>query len=194
MLTTTLKPKRCKARACGREFAPSRPMQAVCSPLCGLTLARAKREQDEAEKRRQERARDRERRERAKTRSQWAREAQAAVNAWVRLRDEGRPCISCGRMHEGQWHAGHYLSRGARPELALHPDNVARQCAPCNLHLHGNQAAFRVGLIERIGLERVLALEGPHTPAKHTADDYRRIRDEYRAKTKAIKDQLKERE
>lgn len=193
-MLSALKPKKCKSRGCGRVFEPARPMQAVCSPVCGLTLARAKREQQEAATRRQERARDRERRDRIKSRRDWAREAQEAFNAYIRLRDSHLPCISCGRMHEGQWHAGHYLSRGARPELALHPDNVARQCAPCNLHLHGNQAAFRVGLIERIGLDRVLALEGPHTPAKHTADDYRRIRDEYRAKTKAIKDQLKESE
>ena len=115
-----------------------------------------------------------------------AREAQAAFNAWVRARDAGMPCISCQRHHTGQYHAGHYLSRGARPELAYEPDNCHKQCAPCNTHLSGNVALYRGNLIKLIGLDRVEWLEGPH-PAKHySIEDLREIKELYKRKLKEL--------
>lgn len=114
-------------------------------------------------------------------------EAQAAVNAYVRERDRDLPCISCGRFHQGQWHAGHYLSRGAHPELALDERNLAKQCQPCNTHLSGNQLEYRKGLIARYGIDHVEWLEGPHEAKKYTIDDLKAIRDEYKQKLKAIK-------
>ena len=117
----------------------------------------------------------------------WKREAQLAVNAFVRARDEGLPCISCGRHHEGQYQAGHYLSRGANPELALEPRNIHRQCVPCNLWKSGNQALFRAGLVLRYGEEYVQWLEGYHPPKHYSVEDLKAIRNEYRAKLKALK-------
>jgi hypothetical protein len=134
-----------------------------------------------------ERASIKARKEAIKSRADWAREAQTAFNAYIRARDEGLPCISCGRHHQGQWHAGHYLSTGARPELRYTESNVHRQCAPCNTHLSGNAVLYRIGLIERIGLQVVEWLEGPHEMPKWTAEDYRAIRDRYRAKLKELK-------
>jgi hypothetical protein len=134
-----------------------------------------------------ERAETRRRKDAIKSKADWAREAQTAFNAWIRARDEGLPCISCGRHHQGQWHAGHYLSTGARPELRYTESNVHRQCAPCNTHLSGNAVLYRIGLIERIGLQAVEWLEGPHELPKWTADDYRAIRDTYKQKLKEMK-------
>lgn len=86
-----------------------------------------------------ERAETRRRKEAIKTLADLKREAQTALNRWiVQIRDADKPCISCGRHHQGQWHAGHYLSRGAAPQHALNPMNVWKQCAPCNTYLHGN--------------------------------------------------------
>ena len=133
-----------------------------------------------------ERASIKARKEAIKSRAEWAREAQTAFNAWVRARDDGLPCISCGRHHQGQWHAGHYLSTGARPELRYTESNVHRQCAPCNTHLSGNAVLYRIGLVNRIGLGAVEWLEGPHPLPKWTADDYKAIRDTYRARLKDI--------
>jgi 5-methylcytosine-specific restriction endonuclease McrA len=128
----------------------------------------------------------RERKEAVKPRSQWLREAQTAFNAYIRKRDESMPCISCGRFHDGQWHAGHYLSTGARPELRFDEANVWRQCQPCNTHLHGNLVLYRAELIRRIGLAEVERLEGPHQPCKWTVTELKAIRDEYRAKVRAL--------
>jgi len=163
---------------CAREFAPRLPLQRVCGLPCAKRVPKIARKA--------ERQRDTARREAIKPRSKWLQEAQAALNAYVRRRDAHLPCVSCGRMHEGQWHAGHYLSTGARPELRFDERNVWRQCAPCNTHLHGNLVMYRAELIARIGLAEVERLEGPHQPAKWTVDDLRAIRDDYRRKLKEM--------
>jgi len=57
------------------------------------------------------------RKEKVKTKGQHLRDAQSEFNKYIRLRDAKEPCISCGRFHTGQYHAGHYLTVGAKPEL-----------------------------------------------------------------------------
>ncbi len=119
--------------------------------------------------------------------SYWMKRAQAAFNAWVRARDEGQPCISCGRHHQGQYHAGHYRPAGSNPELRFEPDNCHLQCAPCNSHLSGNLTAYRPALIAKIGLDRVEWLEGSHEPRRYRREDYQAIEAEYKSKLKEIK-------
>ena len=171
------RPKKCKA--CGEKFQPARSMQAVCGPVCAQVIVNRKRA---AEEKKDTAAR----KEKLKTRRDWEREAQAAFNAWIRARDAHKPCISCGRHHTGQWHAGHYLSTGARPELRFNPDNTQKQCQPCNVHLSGNLVMYRVGLIARIGVERVEALEGPAQPLKLTIDEMREMKKKYRAEARRL--------
>lgn len=118
-------------------------------------------------------------REKLKTRRDWAREAQAAFNAYIRERDHDQPCISCGRHHHGQWHAGHYRSVGAAPELRFEPLNVHKQCAPCNNHKSGNAIEYRINLLSRIGAEAVAWLEGPHEPKRYTVDELKEIKRHY---------------
>lgn len=180
------KERKCKVRDCCNYFIPRGMSHTACSPVCALKMARAKREQEETKKRQEQRRKDRETRDKLKTRADWLKEAQAAFNAYIRARDADQPCISCGRHHTGQWHAGHYLSRGARPELAMHPDNCHKQCAPCNTHLSGNLVLYRANLINKIGLDRVEWLEGPHEPLKLTVTDIKAIRDKYRVLTKQL--------
>lgn len=166
-----------KCRNCKQPFTKMRPLQVVCSPTCALIVGKA------TEARKQAKAL-RSRREAVKPRSQWLREAQTAFNAWIRKRDEGQTCISCQRQHTGQWHAGHYVSTGARPELRFDERNCHLQCQPCNTHLSGNLVLYRANLIRKIGLAEVERLEGPQTPRKYTIDDLRKIRDDYRARMK----------
>lgn len=83
--------------------------------------------------------------------------AQKVFNAYIRKRDEGLPCISCGT---GQpQHAGHYFSAGHNSKLRFDERNVGGQCLRCNYFLHGNQLGYRKGLIQRIGLKEVEQLE-----------------------------------
>ncbi len=162
-------------------------MQTAAGPECALRIVRQKAIKESAEKAKAERKADKTKREKLKSLRDWLRDAQAAVNAYVRERDKEKPCISCGRFHQGAYDAGHYRSTGSNPALRFHLDNIHRQCVPCNQHKGGNAIEYRLGLIKRIGIERVEWLEGPHAPAKYNIEQARAIRDEFRAKLKALK-------
>jgi hypothetical protein len=168
-----------KCRVCKEPFTQYRSTQIVCSINCSKTYAetlRVKRERVELKEARQ----------RIKTKAEWAREAQNAFNQYIRARDEGAACISCGRDHQGQYHAGHYRSVGANPELRFEEHNVHKQCAPCNNHLSGNIVNYRIGLISKIGIDRVEWLEGPHEPKKYTIEDLIIIKSKYAKLTKEL--------
>jgi len=164
------KPKKCKI--CKEQFLPQRALQTICSIQCSIEYASRKK----AQKQRIER---REAKEKAKTRGQWLKEAQAAFNAFIRARDKDKPCVSCGRFHEGQYHAGHYRATSVAPALRFNEENVHKQCAPCNNHKHGNLLEYRIRLINRIGGELVEWLEGNHPPAKYSVHDLKEIKSKY---------------
>ena len=131
----------------------------------------------------------RQRKESLKTRQEWLKETQYEFNRFIRARDHDQPCISCGRHHQGQYHAGHYLTTKARPELRFNELNCHRQCAPCNGHLSGNISLYRPALVEKIGIHLVEWLEGPHpTPVKWTIDELKALKKYYRQRAnEAIK-------
>lgn len=173
--------KRKKCRICGDQFVPFRPLQQVCGHMCAIELAQKNR----AKKERQE---TREAKERIKSRGDYAREAQIAFNAYIRARDKGKGCISCG-IQTGKENAGHYRSVGSCPELRFEESNVHLQCERCNTYLHGNLINYRIHLIERIGINKVVWIEGPHEPKKYTIDDLREIKKLYKRKLKEIKNE-----
>jgi hypothetical protein len=168
-------------RVCGGTFEPFNSTQIVCGIRCARRVPVLARK---AEK--EDRKATRARLDALRPLSYWMKQAQVAFNAWVRQRDAHLPCISCSRHHVGSWDAGHYLTVGARPELRFDEANVHRQCVPCNQHLHGNLVLFRLGLIARLGQAAVDRLEGPHVPKQYRADDLKAIRDDYRARARAL--------
>lgn len=81
----------------------------------------------------------------------------------IRERDSSEgmfECISCWKwLPVDQMQAGHYLNAGNNGVIRLNEYNVNGQCWTCNNELHGNQENYRIGLIGKIGLENVEALE-----------------------------------
>lgn len=136
-----------------------------------------------------EKAMDRKRKEALKTWADWHADAQKAVNAMVRARDAGEPCISCGKPWQPDFQAGHYRSRGAAKNLALDERNIHGQCIQCNLHKHGNGIDFRLGLIGRYGVAYVEAIESDNTPRHNSIDDLKAIRLQAIGETKQLKEQ-----
>ena len=183
------KPKTCKNPACRASFVPQRLGQAVCSPKCGLAIKDVN--QTKARKALADVGRKelRAAKERVKPKGQYMREAQAAFNSWVRLRDAALGCVSCDKpaTWAGQWHASHFRSVGSSPEHRFNPLNVHRACSVCNNHLSGNILGYQPELIRRIGAEAVEALLGPSEPKRYTIDDLKAITAEYRAKTRELK-------
>ncbi|MBK3470473.1 recombination protein NinG [Pseudomonas carnis] len=181
------KPKKCRVATCRASFVPSRMGQAVCSPACALIdgprhAPKARKALADIE-----RKDIKVRKEKLKSRADHAKDTQQAFNEWVRLRDADLPCVSCGRHHDGQYHAGHYRTVAANPAIRFEPLNVHKQCAPCNNHKSGDIVNYRIELVKRIGAEAVEWLEGPHQPKRYTIEQLKAITAEYRAKTRELK-------
>tara|TARA_E500000318_G_scaffold112053_1_gene133695 strand:- start:3366 stop:3785 length:420 start_codon:yes stop_codon:yes gene_type:complete len=87
-----------------------------------------------------------------KTLSQLKAIAVTHFHKYIRNRDRGKPCISCGRHTTLQ--AGHYYSAGQHPSVRFDPDNVHGQCLQCNYFKHGNLINYSHNIIDRIGEKR----------------------------------------
>lgn len=172
-------PRQRKCKVCGGKFTPMRGIQTWCSPECGVTLAGRLVGQKQAREHRTKLAE-------SKPLSHWLELTQRVVNAYVLARDADRPCISCGCWDAFAFDAGHFLSRGARPELRFDLSNIHKQCAACNRHKGGNQVQYRLGLVARIGAAAVVALEGPHPNAKFTREGLAELRRQIAAMTRQL--------
>lgn len=142
-----------------------------------------------------EKAETRRRKEAQKSLRTLLAEAQTAFNEFIRLRDAGLPCICCGRPFEpmkpgGSMDAGHFRPRSAAPQIRFNEDNVFGQRKNCNRPGGTTYAKFRAGVLTRIGLERLEAIEANNGVHKWTHDEVRGIRDRYRAKAKQMKKEI----
>jgi hypothetical protein len=180
------KQKRCSNSACGEQFIPQRLGQKVCGPACALVMAPANQDRARKSLAQVERKEIKVRKEKLKSRSDHMKDTQVAFNSWVRARDAGQPCISCGRFHQGKNDAGHYRTVASAPELRFEPLNCHLQCSPCNTHKSGDIVNYRISLVQRIGAEKVAWLEGPHEPKKYTIDDLKALTAHYRALTREL--------
>jgi len=144
------------------------------------------------EARKQERAQDRAKLEAMKSIPKLIAEAQFHFNEYTRLRDFDKGCYVCLRPFDQSIkgraiHAGHVRSRGAAGHLRFTEDNCMGECEGCNAPHGAKPHQKEAGAIARIGQERFDALKHNNTPHKWTHDELRAIRDEYRAKVKAMK-------
>ena len=180
-----LKPKKCKS--CGVMFKPFSSLAKVCSMACSLDYI----DKQKAVKVKQEHIKQK-KTFLANDKSFQRAKAQKAFNEFIRLRDAGLGCISCEKPSDwsGQWHAGHYKTVGARPDLRFNEDNVHKQCSQCNNFLSGNIGPYTLALERKIGAERLAARDSEGGPQKYTASDYAAIHAEYSAKIKQLNKSL----
>lgn len=188
------KPKKCRAPGCGQRFKPTMSTQKVCSVACAIAISKDSKLQKVAAKAITKQARQdlQERRERLKTKGEHLREAQTAFNAYIRERDRlaGYACISSGRPLDWNGNAvdaGHFRSVGAAPHLRFDENNCHAQSKHDNRYLSGNVAEYRLGLIQRIGLAAVEALEADQAPRRYTIEDLQAIKALYRQKLRDLK-------
>ena len=166
-----------KCAVCPAEFEQFNSLRKVCSPKCALVLVNQK-------KIKKNRVELLAYRKDNKKISEWIKEAQASINAYVRLRDHHKPCISCNNhrtndnLTGSNWHAGHYRSTGSSPHLRFNLINIRKQCAHCNNFLSGNIVEYRKNLLELIGPAKLEALE--------TDNGYKKFDREYCERVKRI--------
>jgi hypothetical protein len=110
---------------------------------------------------------------------------QKTFNSYIRLRDKGKPCISCLNDKPKKVNAGHYYSSGGHKNLTFNEDNCHLQCEFCNTFLHGHLISYRKNLIERIGIERLEQLDKEaHIVRKFTREELRELNEYYKQKLK----------
>lgn len=182
------KPKKCKC--CPEKFIPRNSLQTVCSPKCAIQLANQLSERKQKRMEKEQRAAWNKRKADVKPLSHWINMTQRAFNDYIRARD-GDICISCGSTMAVSYHAGHYRTTAAASQLRFNEDNVHSQCAACNVHHSGAIGPYRINLITKIGLQRVLALESNNEPHRYTREELDGIRVRYRA---ALREILRQRE
>ncbi len=182
------KPRTRKCKSCREPFTPSLPLQSACGVQCAIALTNAASDKVRKMRAARERAEHRVAKEKIKSKGEHAKEAQTAFNAWIRLRDQGLPCISCGTTANVQYAAGHYRTVASCPELRFEPLNVHLQCnRNCNMAKSGSILEYRIELVKRIGQDKVDWLEGKHEPKRYTIEDLKAIKAEYRAKVRELK-------
>lgn len=179
-----VKPRKCAV--CREAFVPFKPMQKVCGHPCAIKSAELVRLKAAAK---------REQEERAKTRAQlldlkplhyWAKRAEKHCNAFIRTRDAGDPCISCGTYDAPEWHAGHCYTVAARPDIRYHEDNIHLQCGSCNTYKGGMVGEYKKRVVTKIGQERFDALAYVNPAFKKTREYYQAVEAEFKLKLKQL--------
>lgn len=96
-------------------------------------------------------------------RTQKLQKLQDVFNKYIRLRDRGKPCIYCGGAVIGFGNFGHspsaahYMPVSTSEAIRFDTDNVHLAGYTCNQK--DDREVYRKNLIERIGKDRVEALE-----------------------------------
>ena len=183
-----------KCKVCKSLYVKVRPLQVVCSPACGLTLAREKVAKSKELVAKAEKKVIKAKLDGMKTRPELMKEAQRAHNEYVRWRDRGKPCISCDRPDTGEPNsrdASHYRSVGSAPHMRFAENNCFASCKHCNQHLAGNHVEYRKRLIKLLGVEAVEALEADNTTRKYTREELIELAAHYRKLTRELKNGVK---
>jgi hypothetical protein len=190
MTLGTFAPKEKPCGHCGSLFTPVRPLQAVCGPTCASRKVRAAKKEE---------------RESVKVRKaallripDLIKLAQKAFNEFIRERDKHQICICCGvpfgsdvGSTGGLFDCGHYRSVGSASHLRFDERNAHGQRKKCNRYGAGRAVDYRIGLINRIGLAAVVALETDNRVHKWQREELIAIRATYKEKLKALKEMQK---
>ena len=170
-------------KSCKSEFEPLYRNGIVISKFCIPCLSKKGKEKQDKDWKKEKAII----REKIKTKSDYMRELQRTFNKYIRIRDKGKPCISCGRPLREKYDAGHCYSVGAYPNLRFNEDNVHGQCVYCNQHKHGNVSEYMINLPKRIGYERYGALlDKRKDPQNYSVLDVQEMINVYKEKINVI--------
>ena len=115
--------------------------------------------------------------------------AQQVFNKYIRERDKGLPCISCGKeLKDGNVDAGHLWSAGGHSNIRFNEYNVNAQCSrPCNKDKSGDTNNYRIQFVKRYSQEILdkLDLEA-HVVKKWTIEELKELITTYKAKIKNL--------
>ena len=110
--------------------------------------------------------------------------AQQVFNKYIRQRDKGNNCISCGKKPLKE-NAGHFYNANNHWNVRFDEYNVHLQCEHCNTFLSGNLINYRENLIKKIGKEEYHKLvDRAKATRKFTVEELKEIINIYKNKLK----------
>lgn len=125
------------------------------------------------------------------TASDYKKLAQSVFNQYIRLRDKGQLCISCGKNINGVTHASHYYSSGGHSNVRYNEKNVHVSCYKCNVELSGNLLNYQIAIRDKIGADELLKLhELAHIEKKWSIEELKEIIHIYKQKVSELKKNL----
>lgn len=191
---TSIKVSKAKCKVCRAVYAKRSMTHKACSGPCAEQLVATEKAKAAARAAREDRQQTKVKLETMKSIAQLIQDAQDAFNLFVRVRDNRRGCISCGRPLQrggvgGGFDAGHYRSRGAATHLRFNEDNCHGQCKGCNRPGGALPHQYRAGLVGRIGERRVVALEISNEVHQWGRQELLDLKTQYRSKARELEKQ-----
>lgn len=113
------------------------------------------------------------------------------VHKYIRLRDQGKPCISCGIPYKDNFQAGHFFKSELYSTLRFEENNIHGQCPKCNMYLEGNLNKYDENLPKRIGVDaynnlKLKAEKDKQVDYKWNREELEEIRKYYKQKIKEL--------
>jgi hypothetical protein len=178
-----IRKKRCKT--CNKQFTPFNSLQKVCSVTCAIKLTnKIKKENEETiellVKKKKERV----------ALGTLIGYTKTKVHKYVRERDKGKPCISCGCNYSDDFDAGHFYPSSKFTSIKFDLDNIHGQCIQCNRYKEGNFEMYSLNLPNRIGIDNYNKLVKRAKNSKKVVKKWNR--EELKAIQKEINVKMKE--
>lgn len=180
------KPKKCKI--CNGTFEPWSSLATCCSIPCAVEYSKQKAVKETIKKAKQARQEHRQAIIKARPLSWYRKQAETAINRYVRLRDAKDGCISCDKPANwsGQWHASHFRSVGASSATRFNLWNIHKACSICNNWKSGNLAEYEPRLRAKIGNEKVDWLKSQNQIVRYSQEYLVRIKKIFTKKVKRL--------
>lgn len=184
-----MKKKKCKE--CGVDFKPIfNRMQVACSVECAVSLANKEvfKKKELNKKLIEDGLREQ---KEVRSLGSLLNNVKNICHDYVKKRDYGKVCVSCGCSWHSDFQAGHYYKAELFSSLRFDENNIHGQCKRCNLRLEGNLSEYSVNLPLRIGKMRfkvLVAKAGIDKSLKHKWDreELKRIYDYYKQKIREL--------
>ena len=183
-----IKTKKCKI--CKKQFKPFNSITSVCSIDCAIKHAENKKIKKEHESQLLKIGLDNRIKEIKLSKD--LENTRIQTHSFIHLRDQGNNCISCPKINDGTFDAGHYFKAELYSSLKFNPDNIHLQCRKCNRYMEGNLNAYSIALKKKLGKTKFKELND--LSEAYLQSNFKWDRDELkqlRIKIRELKKQLK---
>jgi len=173
-------PRTRKCLTCRKWFKPLEQGTITCSPDCAIMYGKTN-----LTKQRKKEQRKAKLDFNKNDKSKLLKDAQFHFNKYIRKRDQGQTCISCGHNGNRQRHAGHFMPVGSNGHIRFDENNCHSQCSICNNHKSGNLSEYEPNLIKKIGQGEVDRLKQKFTRT-YSVEELKEIISTYKLKYKGL--------